>query len=205
MKSESKGNAVGGRCVNVRSGHGSKGHQFKNGKVFAVGSYQSNLSVETFQDEWRFLVYDSLKELLAELREITTESLSEERAAAQIHGSKVVMHFYRHVSQGRTESLVSHSTCFVCLMESPQHALPCGHILCTSCLVAYGRTIERDVIEIKSCPLHFDIEFEHWKIYLKPGAAGVRVLTLDGYVVSFFFLRLSLLTLSLKWWYSGDS
>ena len=180
MKGKSKGGKdVGGRCVNVRSGHGSKGHQFKNGKVFAVGSYESKFSVESFQEEFRYLVFHSLEQLLAQLREIITEYQPEDQVAAQVHRAKVMTHFYEHVAQGRTESLVSHSTCFSCLMGSPEHALPCGHVLCTPCLHAYGQPLERDVIEITSCPLHFDTNFR-WKVFLKPEAAGVRVLTLDG-------------------------
>lgn len=176
----SKGKTVGGRCVNVRSGHGSKGHQLKSGKVFAVGSYQSKLSVETFQEEFRYLVYYYLKQLLEELRNPASASQPEDSVAAQIHKNKVLMHFYKHVTNGKRESLISHSTCFSCLMGSPEHALPCGHILCTPCLHAYGSIQERDVVEINSCPLHSDTEFRSWKIFHKPEAAGVRVLTLDG-------------------------
>ncbi|TVY16534.1 Phospholipase A I [Lachnellula arida] len=181
MKGKLKDKAVGGRCVNVRSGHGSKGHQFKNGKVFAVGPYESSFSVESFQEEWSWLVYESLKKLLDELRENTTESELEDKVAAEIHRTKVMRYFYDHVTQGQNASLVSHSTCFSCLMRSPEHALPCGHILCTPCVMAYGAsTHERDVVEINACPLHFYGEFRSWKIFLKPESAGVRVLTLDG-------------------------
>ncbi|EHK96973.1 hypothetical protein M7I_7298 [Glarea lozoyensis 74030] len=57
MKVKTKrGKEVGGRCVNVRSGHGSKGHQFKNGKVIAVGNYESSFSAESFQEVFRYLV-----------------------------------------------------------------------------------------------------------------------------------------------------
>jgi hypothetical protein len=66
-------------------------------------------------------------------------------------------------------------------MASPEHSLPCGHVICTPCLLGYGERQERDVIEITSCPLHSERTFR-WIVYLKPDAAGVRVLTLDGYV-----------------------
>ena len=182
MKSKTKwGKEVGGRCVNVRSGHGSKGHQFKNGKVFAVGSYESKFSVESFQETFRYFVFTFLKELLGELQKTLFKSQPEDQIAAQIHKAQVMRPFYQHVSQGRTASLSSHSTCFSCLMASPEHSLPCGHVICTPCLLGYGERQERDVIEITSCPLHSERTFR-WIVYLKPDAAGVRVLTLDGYV-----------------------
>jgi len=182
MKAKVKGKSkfVGGRCVNVRSGHGSKGHQLKNGKVFAIGSYESKFSVESFQDQWRSLVYDALSDLLGELRESTSESELEDRVASQIHKSRVMERFYEHVVQGPNASLVNHSTCFMCLMRAPEHALPCGHIFCTPCLKAYGTDLDRDTIAIGACPLHYDAEFRSCKIFLKPEQAGVRVLTLDG-------------------------
>lgn len=181
MKSKTKwGKEMGGRCVNVRSGHGSKGHQLKNGKVFAVGSYESKLSVESFQEIFRYLVFTFLKELLGELQKTIFKSQSEDQVAAQIHKTQVMRPFYQHISQGETPGLVSHSTCFCCLMASPEHPLPCGHIICTPCLLAYGQPADdRDAIEISSCPLHFGRTFR-WIVYLKPAEAGVRVLSLDG-------------------------
>lgn len=183
MKHKVKGGKeVGGRCVNVRSGHGSKGHQLQNGKVFKVGSYESKFSVETHQEEFRYDVYSSFKDLFKELRETISGSQPEEEVAAQIHRKRVMTSFYRHVAQDDAEIIVSHSTCFSCLMRSPEHALPCGHVLCTSCLRAYGKPLEKYVIEISTCPLHANDTNFRWKIFLKPEAAGVRVLTLDGYV-----------------------
>jgi predicted acylesterase/phospholipase RssA len=180
MKAKTKrGKEVGGRCVNVRSGHGSKGHQFKNGKVIAVGNYESSFSAESFQEVFRFLVFTFLKELLGELRKTKFTSQPEDKVAAQIHKTQVMRPFYTHVNRGMPPILGSHSACFCCLMASPEHALPCGHVLCTACLIAYGQREERDAIEITSCPLHSGRTFR-WMVFLKPEAAGVRVLTLDG-------------------------
>lgn len=175
-----------GKCVNVRSGHGSKGHQNKDGKVIAVGSYQSRFTAESYQETFQYLVFEALEKLLAKLRVriMADSSVPEEKVAAQLHRESVMLHFYKHIDDVRNKSLVSHSTCFSCLMSPPQHALPCGHILCTPCLSAYG-TQERDAIEISSCPMHLDTTFRSWKIFLKPEAAGVRILTLDGYVKTY--------------------
>ncbi|KAL3422983.1 hypothetical protein PVAG01_04730 [Phlyctema vagabunda] len=180
MKIKTKrGKAVGGRCVNVRSGHGSKGHQFKNGKVIAVGTYQSKFSAESFQETFRYLVFAFLKDLLEELKVTSSKFQPEDQTAANIHKDLVLRPFYAHVSKGRTTLLSSHSTCFSCLMASPEHPLPCGHIICTPCLIAYGKQQERDTIELTSCPFHAGT-FSRWVVYLKPSTAGARVLTLDG-------------------------
>lgn len=185
MKWKSRtGKEMGGRCVNVRSGHGSKGHQLKSGKVFFVGEYESSFSVESFQEEFRLQVYDILVQLLRELRETVTESRPEFEVAADIHRNTVLKRFYDHVTanQGHDGCLVNHSTCFCCLMGSPEHSLPCGHIICTPCLLVYGSKLERDVVEMTYCPLHSSSKsaFPPWKIFHKPEAAGVRVLSLDG-------------------------
>lgn len=170
-----------GKCVNVRSGHGSKGHQNKDGKVIAVGTYQSRFTAESYQETFRYLVFEALEKLLKKLRVriMQDPSMAEDKIAAQLHREAVMLPFYKHIDDVRNKSLVSHSTCFSCLMSPPQHALPCGHILCTPCLGAYG-TQERDAIEISTCPMHVDTTFRSWKIFLKPEAAGVRILTLDG-------------------------
>lgn len=166
------------RCVNVRTGH-SKGHQLESGKVFAVGSYVSKLSMDSFQETFRNYVFSFLKDKLETLRDNVSNSQPEDQVAAQIHKIEVLRPFYDCVSQSQTRPLVSHSACFSCLVGFPEHSLPCGHVLCTPCLQAYGQTVEENIIEITSCPLHSGKDFR-WKIHVKPRAAGVRVLTLDG-------------------------
>ncbi|MCJ1422264.1 hypothetical protein MMC29_000144 [Sticta canariensis] len=79
----------GGRCVNVRSGHGSKGHQRKNGKVLSAGGYVSSFSFESyrkeFQDEIYFRLYDLLKIRRSRVEE---DDQPEAQAAAEIHKDK---------------------------------------------------------------------------------------------------------------------
>lgn len=103
-----------------------------------------------------------------------------------------MVHFFNHSisnrpTGGRAEEFISHSTCFSCLFEPPEYALPCGHILCTSCLRAYGHANGQTIIEIDGCPSEALIRPRCglWRIFLKPAAVGIRILTLDGYVESF--------------------
>lgn len=84
---------------------------------------------------------------------------------------------------GNLSDFISHSACFSCLRELPECSLPCGHVLCISCVKTYGRISSRTTVEIKRCPLHVRdiIADPPWVIATKPLRAGVRVLCL-GYV-----------------------
>ena len=171
--------------MNVRSGHGSKGHQLKDGKVFAVGGYVSRFSFKNNLEEFRNNVYCCLRELLERLHARKQKGEKEEQAAAEIHRNDVMAYFYRHATGGeRAERYNSHTACFCCLFELPEHALPCGHILCTSCVKAYGYQVPGStVVEMSDCPIEGSTvrRYQSWKIHLKPNTAGIRILCLDGY------------------------
>ncbi|KAL8726779.1 MAG: hypothetical protein Q9181_005928 [Wetmoreana brouardii] len=172
----------GARCVNVRSGH-TKGHQLKSGKVLAVGDYNSRFSFENYRKIFEFDVYSQLTESLGILRTKMHDSRdSEANVAAEIHASTVMKPFHNHTVKAGAQSFISHSTCFSCLFEPPEHALPCGHVLCTPCLRAYGRAVEKYVVEIDGCPIESlsGPRNQVWKVAMKPPDAGIRVLTIDG-------------------------
>lgn len=176
------------RCVNVKSGHGSKGHQLKDGTVIAIGEYSTRWSFEDLLEGFRCNSYYRLQELLVRLKEKTAPGDDETEVAAAIHKDDVMAWFYRHVSRdGRSERYNSHSVCFCCLTEPPQHPLPCGHVLCTSCIKTYGRQRSRTEIEMQGCPLDVQTTqaFQVWRVHIKPEAAGVRILALDGSVFPF--------------------
>jgi hypothetical protein len=182
--------AVSGfRCVNVRSGHGEKGHQDPSGKIFADGAYQSRRTFESLQVEFANNCFFRLQELLDLLREKRGVRNDEIQTAAEIHRDDVMAWFYRHVTgDGKPSRYNSHSVCFCCLLRPPEHGLPCGHVLCTECVKIYGhaRPGSRTEIEINFCPLEVQTvrASQPWSIHLKPDAAGVRILTLDGSVFS---------------------
>jgi hypothetical protein len=172
------------RCVNVQSGHGSKGHQLRNGKVFAVGEYQSRWSFESLHEEFRCNTYFRLDELLQDLKSQILAVHEEQRIAADIHQNGVMRYFYRNVSSdGHSRRYNSHTVCFCCLSEPPEHALPCGHILCSLCIKTYGIQRSKTEIEMQGCPLETKMTaplYQSWRIHMKPESAGVRILTLDG-------------------------
>jgi hypothetical protein len=183
---------TGSRCVNVKSGHGDKGHQNANGKIFADGTYKTRRGFDTLQEDFARNTYFRLDELLSILRDRRAVALDrrttgndEIQVAAELHRDDVLASFYRHVSDnGKSDRYNSHSVCFCCLLRAPEHALPCGHVLCTQCVTIYGHPQpgSRTEITIEYCPLEVQTQraSQSWKIQLKPDAAGVRILTLDG-------------------------
>lgn len=159
--------------------------------MLAVGEYVSRFSFDGYRDTFRFDVYSGLDESLKLLHSKVQEGTEvEAEAAAEIHKDKVMIYFYQHAEQAKAASdagavpFISQSTCFSCLVEPPEHALPCGHILCSSCIRAYGRPTAKNVVEINYCPIEsLTRPRQHiWRIFLKPADAGIRILTLDGYV-----------------------
>jgi hypothetical protein len=170
----------GSRCVNVRSGHASKGHQLRNGRVISAGEYVSEFSFDNDNDDFNNAVYFHLEELLQKLRQGIRQGELQEPLCADIHRDVVLSKFYSFGGGGDATNFHSHTVCLCCLFEVPRHALPCGHILCTSCVKSYG-TKSKLFFEIDSCPLEVNADRGFpAQIYVKPRTAGVRVLALDG-------------------------
>jgi hypothetical protein len=170
------------RCVNIRHGH-PKGHQLANGRVFAYGGYQSSISFKGYHKAFQENVYFRLQHLLARLAETTTvESGYELAAASKIHKDYVLAFFFRNRSRENIREFNSHSVCLCCLFGYPEVILPCGHALCMLCAKAYGRVRAKQMLEIHECPLEANApgRCESLYTYLKPSAAGFRILALDG-------------------------
>jgi predicted acylesterase/phospholipase RssA len=170
-----------GRCVNVKAGHNTKGHQLKNGQVLATGEYVSDFSAKSYREIFRNDIYRNLEKLLERLFAATKEMPERElQAAADIHKEVVLRRFFKHLNG--PEKFISHSACFSCLISPPEHSLPCGHVLCTPCVKAYGTARGRTWTELRQCPLHeAEEQFEtRWHVAVKPLEAGTRILCLDG-------------------------
>ncbi|GAW26646.1 putative lysophospholipase-like protein [Rosellinia necatrix] len=179
---------TGARCVNVRSGHSSKGHQSADGKVFATGDWISNFSFADHGPTFRVKVYHCLTELLKELTtRMQDNSESEEQLASEIHKSIILTNLLSHAKFSDANSrghrcLISHTACFCCLFGQAEHCLPCGHVLCNACLHTYGFPKGANGLEIRDCPFESIPEGGLFPrlIRLKPKSAGTRVITLDG-------------------------
>ncbi|KAJ5178966.1 hypothetical protein N7492_002176 [Penicillium capsulatum] len=94
--------------------------------------------------------------------------------AAQIHLDNIQ-------GQGKYWNwLKSNRTCLVCVRQSPEHSLPCGHSICDTCAQIFGNpslTWESQYI-IQICPLCG--ASKALTIRLKPATASTRVLSIDG-------------------------
>jgi hypothetical protein len=171
-------NKRGEQCVNVRERH-AKGHQNRKGSVIGSGIYQASFKAEDFCVEWFDQLKNHLKSYQVKLSQL---SLEDERAmASKLHLGKM-NHFYRR--GGGASKYLSQSTCFCCLRDLAKHPLPCGHVLCTSCVKDYGDPYPKftDSYRLGACPLHdHDSNFQAaTEIYFKPPLAGLRILSLDG-------------------------
>lgn len=173
------------RCVNRKSTH-DKGHQLRNGSVYS-GNYESSFSMDVlrsfFQESIHSALQKSLERLENECRD-RNDGKSEEQVAAEIHRVKTIDSFYKKF-RCKEDSLFTNTSCLVCLMYTPEHRLPCGHVLCTSCLQAFGNPEQDVIITISSCPMpHRRIYWnDRWPIPVKPALAGTRILSLDGFVL----------------------
>ncbi|KAI1446662.1 FabD/lysophospholipase-like protein [Annulohypoxylon stygium] len=170
-----------GRCCNVKVGHNPKGHQSENGKIIGQGDYRSNFDHHEYAPKW----IDKIKAKLEELhhnfvgRKYELLEYPELNIAAEVH-EKSISEFYRTV--GNAGRFKSHTACFSCLRELPEHPLPCGHVLCLPCVKTYGVSVSKTTIEIQHCPLH--PRETYWEppktVMVKPAFAGTRILCLDG-------------------------
>jgi hypothetical protein len=180
------------RCVNVRTRH-TKGHQAENGKVFAAGDYVSGFTLDEYRKEFLDNVYCCLVKLLdrleKELRVKTKAGTPERLVAAFIHRDLVLVGFFRYLDPPErwrhAGPLTSQSACFCCLLATGQYPLPCGHLLCTECVTAFGKLDSTtSIVGITECPIGGDAccllaQFPA-QIHIKPRSSGVRALSLDG-------------------------
>ena len=171
-------------CMLVRARHLPKGHQDDLG-IIAAGDYEAAFD-SSFLQQWKAQLRTAIEGLhrdfsyeLEQASQIEdTHVIPEERIALDLH-AEYLNHFFEAV--GPAGSICSHSTCFCCLMDVPEHPLPCGHVLCTACVKAYGKQL-KSAVALSCCPLHR--ESTKWAksvvFKFKPAGAGVRVLALDG-------------------------
>jgi hypothetical protein len=169
-------------CVNSSNVH-QKGHQNAKGKIFGTSrSYESDFTFESYYDKWiKYLREDveTAQKALEDSRHRADSGISDEELVFQQHSAQLV-DFYRQV--GPADKFRSHTVCFSCFMEMPQHVLPCSHVLCTSCVKGYGVRVNNFDYAMESCPLHSSQT--SWEsrfiVKFKPDFAGVRLLSLDG-------------------------
>lgn len=167
------------RCCNAKNSH-TKGHQARNGKIFAKGEYESSFNSNRFFQQWIDRIDENINELNTSLLEQCARAGQDEKALLPRIHRDTMAHFYKvNIS---VSSFRSHTTCLCCVARIPENELPCGHTLCKDCVQAFGNDLGQGLFELDSCPLHHSET--HWpkpaQIRFKPHEAGVRVLCLDG-------------------------
>lgn len=170
------------RCVNVRSGHGSKGHQTRKGIVFAAGEYQATFTNDAYKERFESHVYGHLEWLMSLLDTRTRRGEDDVAAANAIHREETLRSFYTGIFEENATFTHSHSVCLGCLFERPEHTLPCGHMLCSVCIRSHGQQKNDLLVEMHSCPLEVNTPVlrQPMSVYLKPREASLRILSLDG-------------------------
>jgi hypothetical protein len=75
----------------------------------------------------------------------------------------------------------SDSTCLACLRDRPSNGLPCGHVICESCAVDFGKQSDGDrcLYRLQTCPL-CKSGLGDACIRVHPPTAGIGVLSIDG-------------------------
>lgn len=177
-------NGAGRYCMLVKARHNTKGHQDEEG-IIAHGEYQSCFTAEAFGPSWRQQLQSaiSLVQRAFQCEQDAAvhhdQAITDEKVARRLH-RQYANEFYSGV--GSADRIFSHATCFCCLMDVPEHPLPCGHVVCTACVQTYGKATSKCVIEMPYCPMHMDDT--RWPkphvIKFKHKGAGTRILCLDG-------------------------
>ena len=162
-------------CVLVRARHLAKDHQDEQG-IIAAGNHIAAFDrcfTKKWKEQLRAAIEGLERDFAYEVEQAPTES--HERVALDLHLENI-NHFYDSVGPA-----FIHETCLCCVMNAPQHVLPCGHLLCDRCVQGYGKRRKWSV-RMDYCPLHR--QDSQWNspatIQYKPAGAGVRILSLDG-------------------------
>lgn len=168
--------------MNTQSSH-EKGHQSYKGVVLERSGYQSSFPYPESFDQW----INEIQGIIEYLQENFNWGDKEEGSFIPKMHRDIMETFYTTVPTA--SKFRSHLTCACCVGKIPENVLPCGHIICKACVQCFGHRKGQGLFILLNCPLH--PATSNWRspvqIEYKPEEAGVRVLCLDGYVMSFFW------------------
>ena len=172
----------GRKCVNTQEGH-ARGHQDERARSIGIGDYQSDFDSDTYRHVWHDNLRDSLIRIQKMMKRISAVSIwnrqSDEAVKAAEQHLRTMNEFYQNL--GGAARFRSHASCLSCLGDMPGHPLPCGHVICSSCVRMFGEAQSKTAFLLNRCPLHNNENLKRsTQISLKPASAGVRVLSLDG-------------------------
>jgi predicted acylesterase/phospholipase RssA len=165
-------------CIGTQLSHGTE-HRTLDGRIIGSGQYIASITANSYLPQWisflkrRLDMYEKdYLEAVNEEPEILTQRLASELHIEQMN--------YSFNKLGSARPFISHESCYGCLVNIPQHPLPCGHVLCDNCVRDCG-TRGHGKIKLEYCPLHTHTSFEPpWEITQKIDHVGIRTLCLDG-------------------------
>ena len=190
---------TGDKCINTNSGH-AKGHQDQNGIVIAEGGLVSGaFHSAKFVD----LVEKRIINLLKAINELEPDRAKRRACATKMHRDimqeipskdfwieALVSSFIRalnKVSRNFGSTLtVRASVCYACLFGRPEYNLPCGHVICFSCIREFDDSPASEkypgIAIHNSCILCGSSKQETWpyRTEYRPDLSGIRVLSLGG-------------------------
>lgn len=72
-------------------------------------------------------------------------------------------------------------TCLSCVARRPQHPLPCGHWICSTCVLVFGKAVETDyfLFTLDSCVV-CGKDTNKRRIRIVPFTASVRSMCVEG-------------------------
>jgi hypothetical protein len=174
-----------GSCVNSAGTH-TKGHQNSNGRVIAVGEYESTFTYNKYLSVWMMdLEMDvrSLHKKFETARAPSDTARSDEKVLLRLHSRLMAKLYWRLGCE-----FINHSFCVCCFTMIAEYTLPCGHVLCGICIKAFSDGLPCEgLYRLSQCPLHVRrTSRNQWvppcMIRFKPQGAGIRALSLDGSV-----------------------
>jgi hypothetical protein len=156
-------------CINSKTTHVRSGiHQSEDGKRSATGPFDP-LYEQRFIEKWTY----ALETELAGLESVEPADLwnRHRESIRALHGIRPDL------------DLGELPSCVWCMRNPPTERLPCGHWICSSCVVEVGRksTDDERVTVVELCDQHhgeerFEAPFEFLKL---PATVGPRILSLD--------------------------
>lgn|SRR2546423_1150168 len=159
----------GQRCENYGDSH-AQGHQFN---LSGAGRVKSGC----FRSGFPAAIPGLQKAFSDRMLQLLTQNISHSGSAWR----------WRLLTEAQlcgAQGIISNRTCLTCLSRTPIHILPCQHTICDECALDFNcdKSGTETTLIIKECPLGCHWNVKDWLLRRKPPAAGVRILSLDGYV-----------------------
>ncbi|ORY01180.1 acyl transferase/acyl hydrolase/lysophospholipase, partial [Clohesyomyces aquaticus] len=207
---------TGQKCVNTKSGH-AIGHQSEGGALLADGGFVDgtfnsaafigtinntvstvlgliNENIESNREARRSYATNRYRKLLKAIRDPSLWNMLQNPVSDPSFWNTI----FREGSIPEKNSLCGQmidfscsertGVCFACLFGRPEYTLPCGHVICFSCIREFDQSSSSEkypgVAIHKECLLCPPQENRKgaWPYYIEyhPDLSGIRALSLDG-------------------------